>query len=639
MIRRLQFVVPLLLCLIAYIPALGGPFIFDSKPALVGNTAVQISEQRFSSWIAAAESSTTGPLGRPLSMLSIAGSYVAEGEFSAVGFKLANLLIHLANGLLLWWISRALLRRLASPQLSSEQVDLVAFLAASIWLLHPLHVSTVLYAVQRMAQLSALFSLLGVACYCHYRERVDAAESRSVRRELWVGALFWVGCFTVLAALSKENGLLLPWLIGLIELFFFRRLAAADNSASRYLLLAVLVVPLAVLAGLLALPPSWLVDGYVGREFSLEERGLTQLRVLWHYVSWWILPDIRTLGFHHDDIAISTSLFAPVSTTWAALGWAAVILTAALVRLRYPIFSFAVAWFLISQSLESSIFPLEMVYEHRNYLAGYSLCLLFAFMIVAVFRRSRLRSAVFAGAVVLAALSILLQFRATLWADELNLTEFHLLYHPRSTRTQYHFANTRFRHAESTEDQEIRRELILDSRAAYDLMQTGDPGNTNALVALLWIDSRYFDGLAVERWLSSLEISLKTRTLVASDFNALAMLTDCANADWCGLSSARFIQMMSTLSQRLPGNGQVLVQLARHYRLGLARPDLAAAIARRAIAARPGDQLALGELIAALVAQGDNGAALAIMRTMLSPSTTMYELRKLQAMFQVGPGS
>ncbi|MFT5482409.1 MAG: hypothetical protein ACI9GW_001060 [Halieaceae bacterium] len=635
MIRRFQFVIPVLLCLVAYVPALGSAFIFDSKPALEGNAAVQISEQSFSSWIAAAESSNTGPLGRPLSILSIAASYVAEGQFSPIGFKTVNLLLHLINGLLLWWISRAMLRVVATPDTSTQRVDLVAFLAASIWLLHPLHVSTVLYAVQRMAQLSTFFSLLAVVCYCHYRAQISTVESAVARRELWGTAFFWVLCCSALAAFSKENGLLAPWLIVLIELVIYRRFSTVRDSTSRSLMFVVLVVPLAILAGILLSPPVWLVDAFVGRDFSLQERGLTQLRVLWHYIYWWFVPDIRSLGFHHDDIVLSTSMLNPLSTAWAAVGWIVLTLSAVLTRQRFPIFSFSIGWFLISHSLESSIFPLEMVYEHRNYLAGYSLCLLIASVIVALFRGSTLRPAIVVGSLVLATLWFLLQFRAALWADEIKLTDFHLQHHPGSIRTQYHYANTRLRHAETEVDPDLRREMILNSRAAYSLMRATDPGNTNALVALLWIDSRYFDGLDVERWLSALDGSLKERKFMASDYNALGMMTECANAEWCGLSSPRFIQMMSTLAQRLPDNSPVLVQLARHYRLGLQRPDLAVDVARRALVARPGDRTAYMELIAGFAAQGDNGSALATIRTLLSQSSNMFELRQLQAMFEV----
>ena len=44
-------------------------------------------------------------------------------------------------------------------------------LASCLWLLHALHVSTVLYTVQRMAQLSALFVFAGLLVYSYGRQR------------------------------------------------------------------------------------------------------------------------------------------------------------------------------------------------------------------------------------------------------------------------------------------------------------------------------------------------------------------------------------------------------------------------------------------------------------------------------------
>ena len=54
---------------------------------------------------------------------------------------------------------------------------MIACLAAAIWLLHPLHVSTVLYTVQRMAQLSALFSLVTLLLYSLGRDRQIAGST------------------------------------------------------------------------------------------------------------------------------------------------------------------------------------------------------------------------------------------------------------------------------------------------------------------------------------------------------------------------------------------------------------------------------------------------------------------------------
>jgi hypothetical protein len=63
---------------------------------------------------------------------------------------------------------------------------MLASLLAAIWLLHPLNASTVLYAVQRMAQLSALFVLAAVWAYLAARAQLAAGRTRRALLGLFV---------------------------------------------------------------------------------------------------------------------------------------------------------------------------------------------------------------------------------------------------------------------------------------------------------------------------------------------------------------------------------------------------------------------------------------------------------------------
>ena len=117
-------------------------------------------------------------------------------------FKAVNLALHLACGVVLFALTRAL----AGLRVDARAARTAALLACALWLLSPLLVSTVLYTVQRMAQLATLFSLAGLLCYVHGRRRGSRAA---------VAAAF--GLCWPLAALSKENGALLPLLALLVE--------------------------------------------------------------------------------------------------------------------------------------------------------------------------------------------------------------------------------------------------------------------------------------------------------------------------------------------------------------------------------------------------------------------------------------
>ncbi len=181
----------LLGCLLAYGSALHGPLFFDDVPNLLENASVQIVGGTFDEWRIAALSSDAGVLHRPVAMLSFALNHALSGAFSAFSLKATNLAIHLAVAALVYWLARALLHTpaLRGSLQGAGQRQLVAMLAAAIWLLHPIHVSTVLYAVQRMAQLSALFTLAGLLLFTRYRLRW--AESGAGPGEL-AAAFLWL---------------------------------------------------------------------------------------------------------------------------------------------------------------------------------------------------------------------------------------------------------------------------------------------------------------------------------------------------------------------------------------------------------------------------------------------------------------
>ena len=128
--------------------------------------------------------------------------------------------------------------------------------------------------------------------------------------------------------------------------------------------------------------PEAISAGYAGREFSLEERLLTQGRLLWRYLAWILLPNITDMGFQHDDIPISTGLFQPLTTLLSLIAWVVLLALSFVLRRRYPLLLLYVLFFLVGHSMESTILPLEMVYEHRNYLPSMPVCLLLASILI-----------------------------------------------------------------------------------------------------------------------------------------------------------------------------------------------------------------------------------------------------------------
>ena len=192
------------------------------------------------------------------------------------------------------------------------------------------------------------------------------------------------------AAYSKENGALLPLLVVVVEVCVFRGVWAGRTVAPLQRAgVALLSLYFALLLLCVLLPPDFLTERFARREFSLQERVLTQLRLLWHYLSWLALPNLGAMGFQHDDIAVSRGLLQPLSTVLALFAWIAALLAAIALRRRSPLPLFALLFYLVGHSLESGVWPLEMVYEHRNYVPSIGPCMLLAALLALPLLRER----------------------------------------------------------------------------------------------------------------------------------------------------------------------------------------------------------------------------------------------------------
>ena len=105
---------------------------------------------------------------------------------------------------------------------------------------------------------------------------------------------------------------------------------------------------------------------------------MTEARVVVFYLSQIFYTIISRYSIEHD-IVISTSLFKPW-TTLPAITLVFSLIGIGLSQMRKrPILSFAILFFFLNHLIESSIIPLELVFEHRNYLPS-----LFLFLPVAV---------------------------------------------------------------------------------------------------------------------------------------------------------------------------------------------------------------------------------------------------------------
>ena len=348
-----------------------------------------------------------GPSGRPLSLLTFALQYPAWPDYPAA-FKAVNLALHCANGILVWLISSRLIA-LLEPDRGRRRL-FVCFTTA-MWLLHPLQLSTVLYVVQRMTLLSALFTLAGIWAYLCYRDEVIQRPGPRA----YLKFMAPVALCLVLAILAKENGILLLLYIIVIEktLYASRGAAGLKNG-----LLLVLALPLLALLVYLLRDLDGLITSYEFRPFTLAERLLTQPSVLLVYLKNILLPMYGAYGLYHDDFPVSAGLLAPPYTLIAIAALLLLFLAGLRYRKSAPVLGFAVLWFLAGHVLEASFVNLELYFEHRNYLPLLGVLFGLNYLLLKFIKRRRYRlSAGLAGLVYGALVMGAFYLEVTLWSE------------------------------------------------------------------------------------------------------------------------------------------------------------------------------------------------------------------------------
>ena len=346
-----------------YQPGLHGFYLFDDLPNLsfLGQYKAGLA---LNGWLVQLTSGIASSIGRPVAVFSFmlqSGSWpTAPGDFRTV-----NVFLHMLNGCLLASLAY---RILILTHVESGRARIMAIIAASWWLLLPILVSTVLYIVQRMAELSALFVLLAMNGYVY--GRYIAARSLGPGY-IWMTASLILG--GSLAVLSKENGVLLLGLVLALEATVFSSLQKPQYFPAWKTLM--LWVPIGLGIIYIVIHWQWVLSGYAVRDFTLEQRMLTEPRILMDYLLKIFLPSAHGFAFYYDDYPVSSGLLNPYSTLVAIvcllglIGWA--------VRYRHvvPWASLAILWFFIGHSMESTILPLELYFEHRNYLPSMGLAL------------------------------------------------------------------------------------------------------------------------------------------------------------------------------------------------------------------------------------------------------------------------
>jgi protein O-mannosyl-transferase len=405
---------------IAYAPSFAVPFQFDDDARIGENQALQ--EGRLFDALAWFGNSRVVP------SLTLVLNY-RLGGFDPVGYHVVNAIVHLLASFGVMALALALCR---TPRLRERWPEArawtIATVAGLLFACHPLQTQAVTYVIQRYASMAALFYVWAVVCYLRGRIRQTGTESRGAVPYFTAGALL-----ALAAVLSKENAVSLPaaWLlaewIGFGWPRRWRMIAVGALAA-----LIALAVPLlwktvvspsarlqasdvpfmTRLAYALAAPRA-----APGQSLpTVREYLLTEATVLPRY----LLLVVRPWGLNVDpDVP-----FAPALSP-AVLG--GVVFLAALAALglsqvrRRPFAAFALLWFFVTLSVESSLIPIvDPMVEHRMYLPMAGVALGAGALFAAA--RDRMPGLARAGGVVILAALVALTFaRNLVWQSPLTL--------------------------------------------------------------------------------------------------------------------------------------------------------------------------------------------------------------------------
>lgn len=357
----IYFVTLLLVVSIGYFAFSGifnNSWFFDDAP----NFSWMSSISSLDDLLFALSNGIAGPGGRPISNASFLLNLSDWLSNNPAGFRRINMLIHICNSFLVFLLCMKLFGYFTE---SNVKINRCSLLAALIWFLTPLHFTTILMPVQRMTILSGFFTLSGMLAYLYGRNLIERGR---VISGLGTVAIC-LPVFSLLGLFSKENGALLPFFVFALEILIPKGGQGVFSSKLWTTFKVSLIAgPMALLWIYFYLSWEGVTEGYALRPFSMSERLATQSIVLLDYIKLFFIPNILKFGPFNDDYPIYR--FNQVLPYFALILWLVFLVVSMSLKIKHksPLLLFALCWFLCGHLLESTFVPLEIYFEHRNYI-------------------------------------------------------------------------------------------------------------------------------------------------------------------------------------------------------------------------------------------------------------------------------
>lgn len=506
---------------LVYLPGLPGGFIYDDYSNFLHNALINKSDLSFSSAWAASNSGISGPLGRPVPMFSFYINYQL-GEYSPLGYKLFNFAIHLINTILVYLLVNKLLNIFLEkkdlPNIKDSHT-LIAFWVTAIWAVHPINLTAVLYIVQRMTSMSTTFVLLGILSYIKLRTSINLTDRVLILK------LINITFLGIVAALCKENGLLLFLFLFLLEIILFKwnSTPVKHSVFLKYYYVIVLLIPFFIV--LYFLFEGELTTGYRGRDFDMMQRLMTELRVIWFYTFLILVPRLNAFNLFHDDFIVSTSMMEPFTTLLSLTAF--LLLFIIVLKSSKKWLVLGVLFFFSGHLMESTVLPLNLVHEHRNYLPSVGLIFVFVISVFFLAKKTKLSANILLCIITLL-FSILTMSRAHDWSNPILLSESLVQKKPTSLTANYLMGETYSKLYQTTSDP-IYASIAKEALSRADILSDS---NVQPAIALLHVNAMQGEKTN-EILLNKIVDKFSKPKVIYSEINSFVQLINCVIEQQC----------------------------------------------------------------------------------------------------------
>jgi len=460
--RWFSLIVVTFLVLVIYANIYNVPIIFDGAHHIKENALVKD--------VLEALSCEAISKARSVVVLTFALNHYVGG-FNVFGYHVVNVLIHIANGILVYFLSLALLSHLpfsdGKPQgiysdtmrevkgkrrrRKEEQregraktdrgfnvVPFMALFAALVFVAHPIQTQAVTYIVQRYTSMAAFFYMASVLAYVKARESTRSGTTADV---MSVGLYVLSFICGILSFKSKEIAASLPGAIVLVEYLCF------GGTWREWVRKLLRLVPFLVLFEVYVLysrgffssaDVSLVLEDISAMARETESVGrwqylCTQFSVLVIYLRLLVCPVNQNLDYMYRFKNGFFDGYTPVAVAFLI----ALVVFAVWKRRKYPVVTFAVFWFFITLSVESSIIPIrDALFEHRLYLPMFGFSLFVSWLVIRVFSRKR-AVALAVCVVIIASLGTATFLRNRVWRDPVTLWSDVLKKAPHNSRAYF----------------------------------------------------------------------------------------------------------------------------------------------------------------------------------------------------------